>query len=378
MVFYIREGVYDKLQRVGFAFHDAITSGQLINRALSDLQNVRAFVQTAVIVTLDIVLAVAFNIILIWTRSPWVAWLALIPLPIWTFYILRFSRIIQPVAHTVMEADDRNVSIITEAISGVHVIKAFATEGRRSRAMWPTATPTRVRVPRRIRMFANFQPIIRSIAMASMLLMFFVAGIEMIRGHLKAGDLLILGGAMGDDPGRLQQVSTINEQYQNAIVSARRLHEVLTASPTIPENPAAKELPAGAGEVVFDDVTFGYAADKPILKNITFTAKSGGIVAIVGPTGSGKTTLVNLIARFYDPQSGSIRIDGMDLREATLTGLRTQVSLVFQETYLFSDTVAANIAYGRPEITWPTSKPPPSWPRPMNSSSSSRVSTMPS
>ncbi len=351
MVFYIREGVYDKLQRVGFAFHDAITSGQLINRALSDLQNVRAFVQTAVIVTLDIVLAVAFNIILIWTRSPWVAWLALIPLPIWTFYILRFSRIIQPVARTVMEADDRNVSIITEAISGVHVIKAFATEGQEISRYVAHCDTYKGRVLRRIRMFANFQPIIRSIAMASMLLMFFVAGIEMIRGHLQAGDLLILGGAMGAILGRLQQVSTINEQYQNAIVSARRLHEVLTASPTIPENPAAKELPAGAGEVVFDDVTFGYAADKPILKNITFTAKSGGIVAIVGPTGSGKTTLVNLIARFYDPQSGSIRIDGMDLRDATLTSLRTQVSLVFQETYLFSDTVAANIAYGRPEIS---------------------------
>jgi ABC-type multidrug transport system fused ATPase/permease subunit len=351
MVFYIREGVYDKLQRVGFAFHDSITSGQLINRALSDLQNVRAFVQTAVIVTLDIVLAVAFNIILIWTRSPWVAWLSLVPLPIWTFYILRFSRKIQPVARTVMEADDRNVSIITEAISGVHVIKAFATEQQEVNRYIAHCDTFKGRVLGRIRMFANFQPIIRSIAMAALVSMFLVAGIEMIRGHLLAGDLLILGGAMGSILGRLQQVSTINEQYQNAIVSARRLHEVLTAEQTIPENPHASELPAGDGEVVFDDVTFGYAADKPVLRNISFTVKGGSIVAIVGPTGAGKTSLVNLLARFYDPQSGNIRVDGMNLRDTTLTSLRTQVAFVFQETYLFSDTVAANIAYGRPDIS---------------------------
>jgi ATP-binding cassette subfamily B protein len=351
MVFHLRKAVYDKIQRVGFGFHDAISSGQLINRALSDLQNVRAFIQSAVLLTLDIVLAVAFNIILIWTRNKWLAALALVPLPIWTFYILNFSRKIQPIAKGVMEAEDRNVSIITENIAGVHVIKAFATERQEIQRYDANCDAFKGRVLTRIRMFANFQPVIRSIAMASHLSLFLVAGILMIQGKMGSGDLVILGGAMGTILARLQQVATINEQYQNAMVSARRLHEVLMARPTVAENPAARPLPPGAGQVVFENVRFGYDPSKPVIRDVSFKVEGGSVVAVVGPTGAGKTTLVNLIARFYDPQSGRILIDGVDLRDLNLASLRTQVAFVFQETYLFSDTVTGNIAYGRPGIS---------------------------
>src|SRR5207237_256676 len=128
-------------------------------------------------------------------------------------------------------------------------------------------------------------------------------------------------------------VATINEQYQNAIVSARRLHEVLTAPPTVPEKPGAKVLPKkGPGEVVFEHVNFGYDPEKPVLHDLDFHIKGGSIVAIVGPTGSGKSSLVNLISRFYDPQTGRVLIDGMDLRDAKLASLRTQIAFVFQET----------------------------------------------
>lgn len=351
MVYYIREAVYDKVQRVGFGFHDVHSSGQLINRSLSDLQNVRAFVQTAVLVTLDIVLAVVFNIVLIWTLNKWVALLSLVPLPIWTYYILRFSRKVQPVARSVMEAEDRNVSIITENIAGVHVVKAFATERQEIDKYQSNCDTFKQRVLTRIRMFANFQPVIRSIAMASHLSLFLVAGILMIHGKMAAGDLFILGGAMGTILVRLQQVATINEQYQNAMVSSRRLHEVLMAEPTVPEHPDARNLPHGPGTVTFENVSFGYDPSKPVLREVSFSIKGGSVVAIVGPTGAGKTTLVNLIARYYDLQRGRVLIDGVDVRDLTLQSLRTQVAVVFQETYLFSDTVSGNIAYGRPNIS---------------------------
>jgi ATP-binding cassette subfamily B protein len=351
LVFYIREAVYDKLQRVGFGFHDAISSGQLINRSLTDLNQVRTFVETSVLLTVEIVLVVVGYIALIATRSTWVAALSLVPLPIWTWYILRFSKKVQPANKLVMEAGDKDVSIITENIAGVHVVKAFATEKLEVGKYNSNADTYYQRVIRRIRMFADFTPVIRAIATASHLTLFWAVAALMIKGKLDAGDFLILGSAMGAILTRLQQVATINEQYQNAVVSARRLYEVLAAAPTVPQSTIAKPLPSGSGSVRFDHVTFGYAPEKSVLHDIEFHVPGNSIVAIVGPTGAGKSTLMSLLARFYDPQQGRILIDGMDIRDATLASLRTQVAFVFQETYLFSDTIAANIAYGRPGIT---------------------------
>jgi ATP-binding cassette subfamily B multidrug efflux pump len=358
-VYYIREAVYDKLQRVGLGFHDAISSGQLINRALSDLQNVRNFVQNSLMLLLDILLGVPAYIVLMGTKSPWLALLSLVPLPIWTVYIYRFSRRVQPAAKAALETEDRNVSLITENIAGVHVVKAFATERAEVQKYDANADEFQKRVLKRIRLFANFHPVIRGIASASHLSLFLIASIILItqRGSdhrtLAVGDLVVLGGAMTMILMRLQNVSTINEQYQNAIVSARRLYEVLGANETVPEADKAPALPnAGGGEVTFEHVSFGYGpTGKNVLHDVSFTAKAGSVVAIVGPTGSGKTTLVNLIARFYDPREGRVLIDGRDVRDISLSSLRTQVSFVFQETYLFSDTVRANVAYGRPGIS---------------------------
>ncbi|MDB5328417.1 MAG: transporter transrane region [Phycisphaerales bacterium] len=358
MVFFLREAIYDKLQRVGFGFHDSNSSGQLINRSLSDLQNVRTFAQSALLLTLEIILVVTGYILLILSKNVWVALLALAPLPIWTIYTIRFSKKVQPAAKAVLEAEDASIQVITENAAGVHVIKAFATEKQEVAKYTKAATEFQVRVLKRVRLFANFQPVIRLIASASHLSLFFVAGLLLILGKgkniagaLSVGDLVILGGAMGAILGRLQQVATINEQYQNAIVSARRLWEVISFVPTVPEKTNPIEVPKrGIGEVVFEDVCFGYNPDKPVLCDVSFKVPGGAIVAIVGPTGAGKTSLINLIARFYDPQRGRITLDGVDLRDFSLSSLRSQVSLVFQETYLFSDSVSANIAYGRPGI----------------------------
>jgi ATP-binding cassette subfamily B protein len=360
LVFYIREGIYDKLQRVGFGFHDAISTGQLINRALSDLQNVRSFVQTAIVTTLEIALiTVGYIIMIFFTINPWMALLAMAPLPIWTFYILRFSAKVLPVAKSVMEAQDKNVSIIAESIAGVQVIKAFATEQQEISKYGNNCDQFKTRVLKRIKIFADFQPVIRTIAMAAQLALFLTGGLMLLSGRLHAGDLMVLSAAMGAILARLQQVATINEQYQNAIVSSRRLYEVLMAKPTVPESETSKPLPAGGGEVVFENVVFGYDAKSPILRDISVKIPAGARVALVGPTGAGKSTLVNLLARFYDPQKGRVLIDGVDLRDVTLTSLREQVAFVFQETYLFSDTVAANIAYGRPHVLDAQGRPLP-------------------
>src|SRR3954462_10424456 len=156
------------------------------------------------------------------------------PLPFWTFYILRFSKVVQPAALAVMEAEDKNVSIITENIAGVHVVKAFATERQEIDKYNKNADEFFGRVRHRIRMFADFQPVMRLIGMSSHLSLFLAVGVLMIKGRMNAGDFLILGSAMTGILSRRQQVSTINEQSQNAIVWARRLCEGLMAPATIP------------------------------------------------------------------------------------------------------------------------------------------------
>jgi ABC-type multidrug transport system fused ATPase/permease subunit len=250
-----------------------------------------------------------------------------------------------------MESEDKSINVITENIAGVHVVKAFATEPQEVTKYAKACEVFYERVMNRIRMYADFTPVIRTIGTISHLSLFLLVAVLMIKGRLNVGDFLILGSAMGTILNRLQQVSTLSDQYQNAIVSARRLHEVLAAHSTVPEKPDAQALPPGPGAVKFEHVTFGYHPDKPVLHEISFEVKGGSTVAVVGPTGAGKTTLVNLIARFYDPQKGRILVDGQDIRDLTLNSLRPEVAFVFQETYLFSATVADNIAYGKPHIT---------------------------
>jgi ATP-binding cassette subfamily B multidrug efflux pump len=356
MVYYIREAVYDKIQRVGFSFHDRVSTGQLINRALTDLQNVRAFIQTALLVTLEIALIVGGYIILIFTINPWLSLVAAMPLPFWTWYILRFGKRVQPAGKAVMEAEDRNVSILTENIAGVHVVKAFAKKDQEIEKYNVACDTFFDKVRARIRLYAAFTPVIRTIATISHLSLYLLGGIFIITGYkllghkMEVGAFLVLGTAMGAILQRLQQVAVISEQYQNAIVSSRRLYEVLAAPPTVVIREDATPLPNGPGHVRFEHVTFGYDAAKPVLKDITFDIPGGKVVAIVGPTGSGKTTLVNLIARFYDPQKGRILLDGVDIRDFSLDVLRAQVAFVFQETHLFSDSVEANVAYGKPHV----------------------------
>jgi ATP-binding cassette subfamily B protein len=356
MVYYIREAVYDKIQHVGFSFHDRVSTGQLINRALTDLQNVRSFIQTALLVTLEIALIVGGYIILIFTLNPWLALVAAMPLPFWTWYILRFGKRVQPAGKAVMEAEDRNVSILTENIAGVHVVKAFAKKSQEIEKYNAACDTFFGKVRARIRLYAAFTPVIRTIATVSHLALYLLAGIFIITGYrlfgykMEVGAFLVLGTAMGAILQRLQQVAVISEQYQNAIVSSRRLYEVLAAPTATAVKAGAHPLPAGPGSVRFENVTFGYDAAKPVLRDINFEVPGGKVVAIVGPTGSGKTTLVSLIARFYDPQQGRIIVDGTDIRELSLDKLRAQVAFVFQETHLFSDTVEANVAYGKPHV----------------------------
>ena len=363
MVFHMRAAVYDRLQRVGFAFHDEHSSGALINRALSDLQNVRAFLQMGIVLLMEIVAFVIGYWIMIMFISPWLGLAALVPVPFWVWYILRFSKKMQPRQLAMMEAGDSMVTVFTENVAGVHVVKAFATQETEIAKYRRAAGHYFDRIMDTVRLWRNFVPIVRGAASAANLALMAIAAVLVVKmmgmpndalKKVKVGDLLVVGTAMGAILGRLQQVNQITEQYQKAITSSRRFFEVLDAPSTVPEIGEARDLPKGigvGGGVEFHFVTFGYDPAKPVVHDVAFDVPGGSVVALVGPTGSGKSTLMQLLARFYDPQRGKILIDGVDVRDVTLKSLRGEIGFVFQETFLFSETVANNIRYGHPDAT---------------------------
>ena len=347
MVFYMRAAVYDKLQRVGFTFHDEYATGQLINRSISDLQNVRTFIMTGLNNIIEIIFVLVAYFFMLWFEcSPKIAIAAMAPLPLWFWAIRRFAVLAQPIYEAQTKAQDKLVEVLTENIAGVHVIRAFATEDQERKKFHAAASRVLTKLLEAVRLRVKMIPIIRGIAIASSVGLFALGAVLTERGEVSIGALAILGGAMGKLLSRIQLINQIADAYQQAVVSSKRLFDMLDSPSNTPERADAEPLLPGAGGVRFHHVSFSYDPGYPVAEDVGFTLKPGSIVAVVGPTGSGKTTLAALLGRFYDPDLGRVEIDGQDIRDVTLRSVREAVGYVFQETYLFSDTIARNIAYG--------------------------------
>lgn len=350
-VYYIREAVYDRLQHIGFSFHDRMTSGQIINRALSDLQNVRMFLNLSVIGALDIAAYIVGYFGLLMLCSTWLAAALLAPVPLWWWVINRFSTQAQPLFEKQQDASDAQMTALTENLQGVHVVRSFGTE-RQEIAKYARLNDGLLdRMFAMVRLQQRLNPTLRGIAIAAHIGLFLLAAALIRSGHLAVGDLMPIGLAIATILAKLQQINVLTEAYQKAIVSARRLFEVLDTPANVAARPGAPAPKFTAGEIEFADVVFGYDEAKPVLRGVSCRIPGNKMTAIVGPTGAGKSTMASLIARFYDPQAGAVRIDGQDLRDVDLRELRRSVGFVFQETFLFSDTVRNNIRYGRTDVS---------------------------
>ena len=354
----LRDELYTKLQRLSFRFFDANTTGSIITRVTGDVQNVRMFLDQVLIQS--IIMAVSLTVYLVYmvSLSPTLTLACLATTPLLAIASVLFSRWIQPRYAANRELTDRLVQHFTESIQGVPVIKAFGREDE-DRAAFGSRNDEVFRQQRDIFWrVSTFSPAIGFLTRINLLVLLGYGGWLVIKGKLPLGaGLVVFAGLLEQFSGQVNQLATIVNSVQQSLVASRRVFEILDAPVEVSDAPDALPCPSLRGDVRFENVSFSYGGsatgtDAPaVLHDIDLHIPAGACVAILGATGSGKSSLMSLVPRFFDPQQGRVLIDGVDVRRYRIEDLRRRIGLVFQESFLFSNTIAANLAFGHPEAT---------------------------
>jgi ABC-type multidrug transport system fused ATPase/permease subunit len=349
--FDLRSRMYDHLQTLELGFFDNQQTGQLMSRATVDLQSIRFFLGYGLIFitqsALTLVLAAA---VMIWLQ-PGLAVLALLPVPAVVLTAMRYNRFSRPALQEVQQRVAELTVEAEEAVSGVRVVKAFAREdhmldrfrGAVSRVFDQNVYSTRLR--------AFYNPMIAFLPNIGLAVVLFVGGRQVINGSLSIGEFTAFYTYLVMLIGPMRMLGTALGMSQRAIASGNRMFEILDREPEIVSRPGAGPLPEGRGHVRLEGVSLAYGQEEDgeeALRDVDLEVEAGRVVALVGPTGSGKTSLVALLARLYDPSNGTVSIDGADLRDVDLRSLRSQIAFVADDSFLFSASVAENIAYAKP------------------------------
>jgi len=349
--FDLRNLLYGHLQRMELGFFARQSTGQLMSRATVDLSQVRFFLGYGLVFILQsgltILLAAGAMIVL----QPWLALLALAPVPFVVLLATRYGHRSRPALQEVQQRIAEVTADVEENISGVRVVKAFAAEQRqleRFRGLvgrvWEQAMLT-------TRLAAFYNPALAFLPNLGLAVILLLGGHEVIHHSLSLGDFTAFYTYVLMLIAPMRMLGIALGMAQRATASGARLFEVLDADPLIASRPDARPLPPGRGRVELRRVSFAYGDGEPSLRDVDLVIEPGSTVALVGATGAGKTTLVQLLPRLYDPQRGAVLIDGVDVRALDVAQLRGAIAIVDDDPFLFSDTVAGNIAYGRPDAT---------------------------
>jgi len=359
----LRAQVYEKMQRLSFRFFDANASASIINRVVGDVQSVRLFVDGVVIPCVVLVLSLVVYLVYMLHIHVGLTLACLGTTPLLWYATRRFSLQMQPRYRRVRDLADRIVLVLSEYLNGASVVKGFGLE-RAEVAKFAVAN--RAVRDEQLAIFWTmswFQPLIGFISQINMAVLLGYGGWLVIcyerapdaaaalLAGISIGQLLVFSGLLQQFSGQVASIANIANSIQQSLIAAQRVHEVLTAPLEIQSKSGAQRLPKPRGAVTFDRVTFGYDPDVPVLRDIALDVQPGECIAVLGATGSGKSTLMSLIPRFYDPTRGRVLLDGADVRDLNLEDLRRCIGIVFQESFLFSTSVAANIAFGRPDAS---------------------------
>ncbi|MGI6208995.1 MAG: ABC transporter ATP-binding protein [Anaerolineae bacterium] len=353
----IRNELYDHLQRLSFAFHDRTDTGQLISRCTSDVNAVLRFAGWAIMQAANITLLTGIALFILFSTDWRLAAVSLLPLPIVAVMAVVFRQRIRPLFRAIQQQFAVMTTVLQENLLGAQVVRAFARQDYEMRKFNTEVDRVRHYRLQSVRYWvSNNQLNILLFSLCTTLLLAY-GGPRVIQGELTVGILVAFSGYLGLLAGPVQSIGEIVNSATEATAAGERIFEILDTQSEVAERPDAIEASTIEGTVTFENVSFRYASqdgqrEAPYaIQDVSFTAKPNQVIAIVGPTGCGKSTLVSLIPRFYDVTEGAIKIDGIDVRDFTLESLRRQVGIVFQEPLLFTGTVRENIAYGRPDAT---------------------------
>jgi ATP-binding cassette, subfamily B, bacterial len=325
--------------------------GDLISRVTSDLDAVQGFIASgllgALISSLTLVGMVGVMLYLNWRFTL----IALSVAPVLFVVVYSYTRRIKKAAREVRKKEGEIVSVMEEVLSSIRVVKAFAREDYEQRRLEEQSLEGVEMALRARSLKAKLSPLVEVIVACGTALVLWFGARMVLGGSLREGSLIVFIWYLGKMYKPMQELSKMTDTFSKAAVGYERIKEVLETDGQVRDLPNARPAPRLKGRIEFQDVTFGYEAQSPVLANLSLTIQPGQTAALVGPTGAGKTTIISLIPRFYDPSAGRITIDGRDVRAFTQKSLRQQISFVLQETVLFHAPIWHNIAYGKPGAT---------------------------
>jgi len=348
----LRNGLYAHLQTLELGFFARQQTGQLMSRSTVDLASVRFFLGYGLVFIAQSALTILLASFAMFLLQPGLAALALLPVPFVVLIAARYGRRSRPALTEVQQRIAELTADVEENVSGVRVVKAFAAEERRLERFRQTVARVfdQSMVATRLRAFYN--PFIGFLPNLGLAVVLLVGGRQVVNGSLTIGDFTAFYAYLLMLIGPMRQLGIALGMAQRATASGSRIFELLDREPGVVAPPGAPPLPAGAGRVELDGVSFAYeGAPAPALRDVDLVVEAGTTVALVGATGSGKTTLVQLLGRLYDVTAGAVRVDGADVREVEVRSLRSEIAVVDDDPFLFSASVHDNIAYARPEAT---------------------------
>lgn len=352
MAFDIRNDLYAKIQRLSFCYHDRNQTGQLMIRATDDIEKVRLFLGQGLLQLVGAVLLIVATLAIMFSTNPQLALVTVWILPVSLVLFMIFGTISQPLFTKVQIKLSKLNTILQENLAGIKVVKAFTREQSEQKKFKDSATDLMNQQITIARMFTFLMPLVFLVANLGQATTLYAGGLQIIHGTLTLGEWQEFSLYLVYLFLPVAQFGFIITQFGQASASAKRIFEILDAHSDVADRLDAIALPVLKGEVRFENVTFRYfGGGDPVLKNVSFETSPGQRIALLGATGSGKTTIINLLPRFYDPTEGRITIDNYDLRDVTLDSLRSQIGIVLQETTLFSGTIRDNIAFGRSDAS---------------------------